>query len=96
MRDHSHSSSTLDDLARRGQLLEEYRPKLLAMVSRRLDPALARHIDPGDVLGEAFLRARQRWADFKQGTMAACPWLYRLALDCLIEAWRRVFPRRDL
>ena len=41
------------------------------MVSRRLDPSLARRIDPDDVLTETFLRARQRWQGFKSGMMGA-------------------------
>jgi RNA polymerase sigma-70 factor (ECF subfamily) len=84
----SHFSSVAD-LARLAQLLEEYRPQLLVMLMRRLDPRLARRVDAEDILTEAFLQARRRWAEFRQSDRAAYPWLYRITLDCLIEAWRR-------
>jgi RNA polymerase sigma-70 factor (ECF subfamily) len=80
----------LADLAALGKLLEEHRPRLLLMVQRRLDPALARRLDAEDVLSEAFLLARRRWSRFKaEATMTPYAWLYRLTLDCLLEAWRR-------
>jgi hypothetical protein len=36
------------------RLLEEHGPKLLAMLRRRIDPALAARLDPEEVLQEAF------------------------------------------
>jgi RNA polymerase sigma-70 factor, ECF subfamily len=93
----NHSLS-VTELARLGQLLEEHRPKLLAMVRRRLDPSLSVRVDPEDILGEAFLRARKRWPRFiAEGKMQAYPWLYRIALDCVLEAWERATRgRRDI
>jgi RNA polymerase sigma-70 factor (ECF subfamily) len=79
--------SSLADKAVLGKLLEEYRPRLLAMLRRRIDPGLAARIDPEDVCSETFLAARRRWATFNP--QAPYSWLYRIALDCLIEAWRR-------
>jgi RNA polymerase sigma-70 factor (ECF subfamily) len=97
MPDDSSQPSTLLDLARLGQFYKDFRPKLLGMVRRRLAPALASRIDPEDVLNEAFLQARQRWQSFKQGSMSAYPWLYRITLDCLLQAWRReTRERRDV
>jgi RNA polymerase sigma-70 factor (ECF subfamily) len=82
--------SSVVDLAVLGKLLEEHRPKLLAMVRRRLDPALAGRVDAEDVVNEAFFQARRRWGRFKeQSGLTAYAWLYRIVLDCLIEAWRR-------
>ena len=87
--------SSLADMAALGKLLEEYRPRLLAILRRRIDPGLAARIDPEDVCSETFLAARRRWATFNP--QAPYPWLYRVALDCLIEAWRReTRTRRDL
>jgi RNA polymerase sigma-70 factor (ECF subfamily) len=81
---------SLAGMAELSQLLEEYRPKLLAVVQRRLDPALARRISPEDILSEAFLQARRRWPTFKeQDGTTPYAWLYRIVMDCLIEAWRR-------
>ncbi len=90
-------STSVAELAALGKLLEEHGPRLLAMVGRRLDPALAARVDPEDVLGEAFLRARERWRSFQeQPGLTPYAWLYRITLDCLIEAWRReTRDRRD-
>lgn len=83
-------SLSLTDLAALGQLFDEHRPRLLDVLRRRLDPALAAQIDAEDVLNETFLLAGRRWPRYKQqAVMQPFPWLYRLALDCLIEAWRR-------
>jgi RNA polymerase sigma-70 factor (ECF subfamily) len=82
--------SSVADLARLGQLFEQHRPKLLAVVQRRLDPALAARVGPDDVLGEAFLEARRKWAAFQaEPGLSPYAWLYRIVRDCLIEAWRR-------
>lgn len=78
---------SLADMAALGKLLEEHRPRLLAMLRRRIDPGLAARVSPEDICSETFLAARRRWATFDPD--APYPWLYRLALDCLIEAWRR-------
>lgn len=79
--------SSLADMAALGKLLEEHRPRLLAMLRRRIDPGLAARIDPEDICSETFFAARRRWSTFNP--QAPYSWLYRIALDCLIEAWRR-------
>ena len=89
---HRESSvpSSVSDWAALGQLLEEHRPRLLAMLRRRLDPKLNPRLDAEEILSEAFLQARRRWPGFQAHTeMKPYPWIYRIALDCLIEAWRR-------
>jgi len=40
------NSDSVADMAALGQLLEEHRPKLLAVVQRRLDPALLVALHP--------------------------------------------------
>jgi len=73
-----------------GQLWEEHRPRLLAMLSRRIDPSLAIRVDPEEVLSEAFLDADRGWRWFQSQTaLSAYAWLYGLARDRLIEVWRR-------
>lgn len=96
-RDESSLPSSIADVVALGMLFEEHRPRLLAMVRRRLDPGLQARIGAEDVVNEAFLQARRRWAWFKaQAEVTAYAWLYRMALDCLIEAWRReTRARRD-
>ena len=51
-----------------------------------------------DILSNAFLQARLRWHSFQeQDGMTAYAWLYRIVMDCLIEAWRHeTRDRRDL
>ena len=80
-------SSSGADLAVLAALLEEHRPRLLAMLRRRIDSA---PIDADGILHDTYLRARGKWERFTaEGRMQAYAWLYRLALDCLIEEWRR-------
>jgi RNA polymerase sigma-70 factor, ECF subfamily len=82
--------SSVADLATLGKLFEEQRPRLLAMLQRRIDPALAVRLDAEDILGEAFLEARRKWVRFQeQTTLSPSAWLYGIARDCLIEAWRK-------
>jgi RNA polymerase sigma-70 factor (ECF subfamily) len=84
------SSSTVHDLAMLGRLFEEHRAKLVAMVQRRIDPALAAKVGAEDILNEAFLVARRKWPAFEEQSSASTyAWLYRIVRDCLIEAWRR-------
>jgi RNA polymerase sigma-70 factor (ECF subfamily) len=97
-RDAPDSSWSFADLAALGQLFEEHRPRLLAMIERRIDPALAARVAPEEILNEAFLQARRQWPRFKsQSSLSPYAWLHRAARDCLIEAWRReTRARRDL
>ena len=86
----NEESSSLLDFALLGQLFEQCRPRLQAMLERRIDPALRARVGAEDVLNEAFLHARRRWPQFRQqGRENAYPWLFRITLDTLIEAWRR-------
>jgi RNA polymerase sigma-70 factor, ECF subfamily len=83
-------SLSVTDMALLGQHWEEYRPRLLAMIGRRIGPALAVRVDPEEVLSETFLDAARDWPRFRgQSAMAPYPWLYRLALDRVIETWRK-------
>jgi RNA polymerase sigma-70 factor, ECF subfamily len=78
------------DMAALGRAIEEHQPKLLAMVRRRIDPSLAVRIEPEEVLSEAFLQARRKWKAFcAQSSFTPYAWLYRIVLDCLLEAWDR-------
>jgi RNA polymerase sigma-70 factor (ECF subfamily) len=83
------SPSSVADVAALGQLLQEHQPRLLAMLRRRLDPKLNPRLDAEEILSMAFLQARRRWAAFQgRPEMKPYPWLYRIALDSLLEAWR--------
>jgi RNA polymerase sigma-70 factor (ECF subfamily) len=83
-------SSSVGELAALGKLLDEHGPKLLAMLRRRIDPALTPRLDADDLFSEVFLEARRKWARFRaEGTLTPYAWLYRITRDCLIAAWRR-------
>jgi RNA polymerase sigma-70 factor, ECF subfamily len=81
--------SSVFELAALGKLFEQHRARLLAMVRRRLDPALSARVDPEDIVEDAFLRAGSRWSDYDPGVMSGYTWLYRIVLDCLIETSRK-------
>ncbi len=81
--------SSVSELAALGKVFEEHTERLLAMVRRRIDRALAPRIDPEDILSEAFLRARGRWSSYNPKVMSTYTWLYRIVLDCLIETSRK-------
>jgi RNA polymerase sigma-70 factor (ECF subfamily) len=59
---------------------------------------LAVRLDPEDILNEAFLDACRKWGKFKeQDELPAYAWLYGIARDRLIDAYRReTRGRRDL
>jgi RNA polymerase sigma-70 factor (ECF subfamily) len=80
------STNDVPDLA---TLFDKHRPRLLAILRQRIDPALSARMDAEDLLSEAFLKAQRRWPPEQPLTMGPFAWLYRIARDCLIEAWRR-------
>lgn len=98
MPDPGESPSTVTGLALRMESLEQHRPRLLAALRRRIDPGLAARIDPEAVLNDAFLDAARRWEGVRNRPgLSVYAWLYRIARDRLIEAWRReTRGRRDV
>jgi RNA polymerase sigma-70 factor, ECF subfamily len=82
--------STVADLAALGQLWEQHRGRLLAMLERRIDSRLRQRLDPEEVLNEAFLDASREWPDYQRGSpMQPYAWLYQITFDRLIEVYRR-------
>lgn len=100
LHDMEHSEElTFPDRAKFGQLVNEHRPRLLAMLSRRIDPNLAVRVSPEEVFNDACLSAQRRWAAFRNDESAPSPfvWLYGIALNCLRDRWRHeAAQRRDL
>src|SRR5262245_13100816 len=94
----SSMPATVADLAALGRLLDEYRPKLTAMLKRRIDRGLNVRIDPEDVFQEACMVAQRRWPDFQaHPTTTPYVWLYGLVRDQLLTNWRSATrSRRDL
>jgi RNA polymerase sigma factor (sigma-70 family) len=82
--------STIADLAALGRLWDEHRGRLLAMLERRIDPVLRQRIGAEEILQSTFLDAAREWQAYQRGSpMEPYPWLYRLALDRLIEEYRK-------
>ncbi len=77
------------DVADLTKMFEEHRSRLLVMLQSRIDPALGARVSAEDILHETFLLARRRWHRFAASGMRPYPWLYRLAMDSLIEISRR-------
>jgi RNA polymerase sigma-70 factor, ECF subfamily len=89
-RDDGTAPSSVADMAALGKMLEKHQKRLLEMLRRRLDPTLAHRRDAEDIMSDVFLVALRKWKDFQShSNMAEYPWLYRIALDCLIAAWRK-------
>jgi RNA polymerase sigma-70 factor (ECF subfamily) len=94
MRSDANPPTSVVDLAALGRLLEESRPRLLALLRRRLGPAVD-FIAPDDVIAQAFLKATNGWAN--RGSFASpYAWLVRVTLDCLTHEWRRVGRRHEI
>ena len=83
----SRPTSSVGEMVALAQAFEEHRPRLLAMVRRRMDPAMAARIEPEEILQEAFIRATGKWPGRDPGGPTYA-WFYGMARDCLIEAWR--------
>lgn len=89
------------DLSRLAEAFEVHRPRLRAMLLRRIDPVLWRRVDADDLLNETFLAACRRLDGSGRVEHESYAWFYGLARDCLIEAWRRETrgrrdPRREM
>jgi len=93
---------SVTDVAAFGRLFDEHRTRLLAMLKRRIDPRLQARFDPEDILQDAYLVAQNKWQAYRQQQgVSAYSWLYRIALDCLIEHYRKATrdcrdPRREV
>jgi RNA polymerase sigma-70 factor, ECF subfamily len=95
--DNSSVFSSVADLAMLGKLFDEHRGRLMAMIERRLSPALAARVDPEDVLSQVFIDAQRKWAAFKERTslgatnaaadISPYAWLYGIARDRICDTW---------
>src|SRR5262245_1832310 len=76
---------------------DRLRPRLLAMIHRRIGSKLALRIDPEGVVQEAFVRARPRWQALTPKPDDLDAWVYRQVLDRLRELIRGAMgPERDV
>lgn len=90
--------SSLLELAELRSLVEENWLRLVAIVRRRMDPALGVRVDPEEIVNAAFLDAQRRWSGYRvERKVSPFVWLYRLVNDRLIEEWRTATrQKRDL
>jgi RNA polymerase sigma-70 factor (ECF subfamily) len=74
----------------REALLECHRARLCKMVAMRMDRRLAARVDPSDVVQEALKTACGRLSEYLQSPRRPFyPWLRGIALDRLVELYRR-------
>jgi RNA polymerase sigma-70 factor, ECF subfamily len=86
-----NSKTTLSFLTEEAILVEAFerlRPRLLAMIGRRIGTRLATRIDPEGAVQEAFVRARPRWQALTPKPDDLDAWVYRQVLDRLVELVR--------
>lgn len=81
---------SVGDMAHLGRLFDQHQERLLTMLRLRIDPKLHVRLDPEEVLNDTYLEAQRRWDKGRRPPEdRSYAWLYRIALDCLIDAWRK-------
>ena len=80
--------STLTSDAILAGAFDRLRPRLLAMIGRRIGSKLALRIDPEGVIHDAFVRARPRWPALIPRPDDLDAWIYGQVRDRLIELIR--------
>ena len=79
------------------EAFERLRPRLVAMINRRISTRLAVRIDPEGLVNEAFLRARPRWQSLTPRPADLDAWVYGQVLDRFREVVRGVLgPEHDV
>lgn len=82
--------NSVGELVTTESLFECYRSRLTAAIGRRMDPRVVRRIDAEAIVNRAIGDAIRRWdAEQAERHSSRYAWLYRIALDCLIEEHRR-------
>lgn len=78
------------DSEARGELFKRCQPKMVALACQKLGPA--REAEAHEVVQEVFLKAHQRFAQFK-GDSEFSTWLYRITFNTSVDVLRK-HPRR--
>jgi RNA polymerase sigma-70 factor (ECF subfamily) len=79
------------------EVFQRLRPRLLAMIGRRISNKLAARIDPEGVIHDAFLCARPRWQALAPKPHDVDVWVYRQVLDRFREVVRGALgPEHDV
>jgi RNA polymerase sigma-70 factor (ECF subfamily) len=78
-----------EDRRAQAQLLERYRPKLRRVIAMRLDTRVAARVDPSDIVQETMKDAFRGLPEYFADTrISFYPWLRRIALNRLADAYR--------
>jgi RNA polymerase sigma-70 factor (ECF subfamily) len=79
------------------EAFERLRPRLVAMINRRISSKMAARIDPEGVVQESFVRARPRWQALSPKPDDLDAWIYAQVLDRLRELVRGAMgPEHDV
>jgi len=77
--------------------VDRLRPRLVAMILRRVSSKMAARIDPEGVVHDAFVRARPRWQSLSPQPKDVDAWVYGQVLDRLRELIRGAMgPEHDV
>ncbi len=78
------------DVAAQEQLFNRYRDRLRQMIRVRMDPRLARRIDPSDVIQDTLTSASQQIVAYaEQRPLPFYPWLRQIAWQRLVDLHHR-------
>ena len=89
--------STLTGDAILAAAFDRLRPRLVAMILRRVSSKMAARIDPEGVVQDAFVRARPRWQSLSPQPTDVDAWVYGQVLDRLKELIRGAMgPQHDV
>ncbi|MFI5455555.1 MAG: RNA polymerase sigma factor [Isosphaerales bacterium] len=89
--------STLTGDAILAAAVDRLRPRLVAMILRRVSSKMAARIDPEGVVHDAFVRARPRWQALSPQPKEVDAWVYGQVLDRLRELIRGAMgPEHDV
>ena len=78
------------DAAARSRLLASHRAPLRRLVAVHMDRRIAARVDPSDVVQEVLAQAAQHLSDYlRRRPLPFFPWLRQMALDRLIDLYRR-------
>ena len=78
------------DAARFGELYERLAPALYTWASLRIRPGVRGEVEPEDVVAEVWVRAWKAFAEFDAEAQPFRPWIFRIAKNVLLEAFRRI------
>jgi RNA polymerase sigma factor (sigma-70 family) len=78
-----------------GRLFDQLAPALYTWVDLRLRTDRGSRVEPGDVVQEVWLRAWRGLERFDPDEVPFRPWIFRVAKNVLLEAWRQASRTRQ-